>query len=549
MSNRRILESWKEIAAHLNRTCRTCRTWEKELGLPVHRLSKTPRARVYAYQEELDEWLHNKFEKSHNGIRPSSSIAATLLSHVYGKEIISEEPSIAVLPFIDLSSDKDQEYFCDGLVEHIINSLAHLKKIKIIARTSSFALKDKKLDVLEVSRMLGVQTLLEGSVQKVGERIRIFVQLINCPDSNHIWSKHFDSDIKDIFATQDKISLAVVNKLRVKFSEDEREKIIKHHTEDPEAYQLYLKGKHSLRRIDRPGTQEGLEYLRKSLELDPKFIPALVGIATCYTLKGTMGIDPPEEIFSRAKKIITQALKIDSHFDEAQTIAAMLAFLYDWDWKESEARFRLAIESNPQNAFTRNHFGWFLFIMQRFEESLAQAKKALELEPLSGFNYVLIGTIYSFTDRWEECFKEFQKALQLDPQMGIINHWLGINCLHHGKYKEALKNFKIINRVEPLQNFGLFWTGVVHARQGHIDKTHHSLNQLLERRKTQYVSASFIAFLYDYVGQRNKTYEWLERAYKEKDHCLAYIKVTMVPEKLRQDQRFLSFLGRMNLGD
>ncbi|MGB7296996.1 MAG: protein kinase [Candidatus Aminicenantales bacterium] len=283
--------------------------------------------------------------------------------------------SIAVLPFSNLSPEKEQEYFCDGLSEEIINALSHIRELRVVARTSAFAFKGKEIDIREVGEKLNVGAVLEGSVRKSGQRLRITAQLVNVEDGYHLWSGQFDREMKDIFDIQEEISLTIVDHLKLKLLKDEKEKILKRATEDHEAYDYYLKGRYFWYRRQEKDFQRGLQYFEQAIEKDPGYALPHVGIADTFNLFGVWDFMPPHQAYSRAKMAAKKALEIDPELAEAYASLGWIALFYDWDWPAAEEHFLKAIQMKPDYALAHHWYGNCLFCTGRFDESIGRCNR------------------------------------------------------------------------------------------------------------------------------------------------------------------------------
>jgi len=456
-------------------------------------------------------------------------------------------PSIAVLPFVNMSADPEQEYFCDGMAEEIINALTHIKGLHVVARTSAFSFRGKEIDVREIGHKLNVKTLLEGSVRKTGNRLRITAQLVNVTDGYHFWSERFDREMKDVFAIQDEISMAIVEKLKVQLLGEEKAKIVKRHTEDPEAYNLYLKGLYFLNKWSEEGTQRGLEYIQKAIEADPNFALAYLGIADTYTTIGVLSFSPPQEIFSKAKEMLKKALEIDNSLYEAHGTSAQIAFWHDWNWKEAENEFKKALAHNPGYARAHSGYAWYLAAMERFDEAFTEIKMAQELDPLLPLYYAFATAIYTYSGRFEEAIEQFHKAIELDPNMGLAYFHVGTNYMIQKKYREAFVSFqKAIEYTTGLGWAECYLGGIYHI-QGEEDKATQMLNGLLSQKKDQFVSSFCIAGLYNFLDEKDKTFEWLEKAYQERDILMPLLDILGIFGNLCDDSRFKAFMRKMGL--
>jgi TolB-like protein/Tfp pilus assembly protein PilF/tRNA A-37 threonylcarbamoyl transferase component Bud32 len=462
-------------------------------------------------------------------------------------EQTSKMTSIAVLPFVDMSPQKDQEYFCDGMAEELINALTHIKDLRVVARTSAFAFRGKEIDIREIGRRLNVETVLEGSVRKAGNKLRITAQLIDVADGYHLWSERFDREMEDVFAIQDEISLAVVDKLKVQLLGEEKAKIVKRYTEDPEAYNLYLKGLYFLNKWTEEGTRRGLGYFQESIEKDPGFALAYLGIADTYANIGILSLLPPEMAFPKAKEMLEKALEIDDSLYEAHSVAAVIAFWYDWNWKEAESEFEKALAHNP--GYANAHFGyaWYLAAMGRFDEAVTESKIAQELDPLMPLYYASATGIYAYAGRFDEALEQFHKATELDPNSGMAHFHMGNAYRIQEKYEEAAAMYQKAIALTT----GLGWAemslGGIYALQGERDKATQILDEFLEQKKVRYISSFCIAASYNYLGDKDKTFQWLDSAYQERDNLMPLISIWDAFDNLRDDSRFTALLEKIGL--
>jgi TolB-like protein len=353
-----------------------------------HCLQKDPDRRY-----QTAKGLRNELEELRTELRSG------IVSTAAGDE--SKAPSIAVLPFTDMSPQKDQEYFCDGMVEELIDALAKLGGLRVASRTSAFQYKKATRDVREIGRRLGVRTVLEGSVRKAGSRLRVTAQLVNVADGYHLWSDKYHRDLEDIFAVQDEISLAIVERLKVRLLGGEKEKLVKRYTQNQEAYNLYLKGRYFWNRRYELGMKKSLEYFQRAIEKDPDYPLPYVGIADSYGILGFLEFLRPDEAFSQGRAALSRALEYDPSLGEAHASKGWFHFCYDWDWTSAEREFKKAIELSPEYASAHEWYAVFLMAMCRFEESIAVARRARELDPLSLIVNGVVGVTYMFIRQYD----------------------------------------------------------------------------------------------------------------------------------------------------
>src|SRR6185503_3272472 len=291
--------------------------------------------------------------------------------------------SIAVLPFINMSADAENEYFCDGLAEELLNALTRIGDLKVAARTSAFSFKGRNTNVSEIGAALNVKTVLEGSVRKSANRLRITAQLINVADGYHLWSERYDREMKDIFDVQDEITLAIVDALKVKLLGDEKQAVLKRHTDDNEAYQLYLKGRYYWNKRTAEGFEKALECFEEAIARDSNYALAYAGLADTHNTRGSYSIVPPKEAFPLAKAAADKALELDDRLAEAHNSRAFLLYMFDWNWSTANEEFQRALELNPDYATAHHWYGWYLIATGRLDEAQREMKRAQRLDSLS----------------------------------------------------------------------------------------------------------------------------------------------------------------------
>jgi TolB-like protein len=387
---------------------------------------------------ELEQIVNNALVKNPDSRYQNAGDILTdlkkLESSILKREFSStkSQPSIAVLPFTNLSGDKEQEYFCDGMAEEIINALTHVEGLRVVARTSAFFFRDKEIDIREIGRKLNVGSVMEGSVRKAGNRIRITTQLINVADGYHLWSEKYDRNVgelccpEDIFAIQDEISLAIVEKLKVKLLGEEKVALVKRYTDDLEAYNLYLKGRYFWYKRTREAILKGLEYFHQAIEKDPTYALAYAGIADCYNMLGFFDYLSPKEAFPKAKAAAAKALEIDGTLAEAHSSLAEVKTYYDHDWLGAEREFQRAIELNPSYSTAYQWYGEYLALMGRHDESIIMGKRALEVDPLSPIVSTNLAGFYWLARQYDEAIERYQKVLEMEPDFMVARLWLGV---------------------------------------------------------------------------------------------------------------------------
>jgi len=456
--------------------------------------------------------------------------------------------SIAVLPFVDLSPEKDQEYFCDGMAEELINALTKIVKLQVASRTSSFQFKEKGYDIHDVGKKLKVKTVLEGSIRKAGNHLRITAQLVNIDDGYHLWSEKYDRKMEDIFAIQDEISLAIVDKLRVKLLKEEKEKLLKRYTDDMEAYDLYLKGRYFWNRRYKGGLQKGLEYFNQTIKKDPSYAPAYAGIADSLSILGLFGWLPPKEAFPKAKATALKAIEIDDMLAEAYSSLGWINMLYDWNWTAAEKAFKRALEIDPDYAIGQLWYALYLLYMGRFEEGTSTIMKALELEPLSLLINGNLGATFYFKKEYDKAIEQLLKTLEMDPNY-LLSYWfLSGGYAGKGMWKEAIAAIEKAVALSEESPFFIGYLGWGYAISGKKAKARRTLNQLEELSKEKYVSPYYRALVYLGLGEKDRFFGYLEKAYEAREPLLVTtMKAAPYFDSVRSDPKFKALLKKMGL--
>jgi serine/threonine-protein kinase len=466
------------------------------------------------------------------------------------KEEISKEKwgkSIAVLPFADLSAKKDQEFFCDGIAEEIISSLTKIKDLRVVARTSAFSFKGEKLDVREIGKRLNVETVLEGSVRKVENKLRITAQLINVADGYHLWSERYDCEMDDIFAIQDKVTMAVIEKLKIEFLEKDKAGLVRPHTKDMDAYNLYLKGRYFWSQRTEAGLMRAIDYFEQAIKLDPGYALAHAGLADSYNLLPWYGSLPPNQAYPKAKASALKALEVDPGLAEAHTSLAYYLMQYEWDWLAAEKEFKQAIESNRGYAAAHHWYFEYLAAMERMDEAMSEVKKAVELDPLSlGINCGLAWGFY-FSRQYDRAIDQSRKTLELNPNFIWAQYVLGVSYIKSSMPAKAIEEFQKSTSISGLHPLIVAVLGAAYAVEGKADKIREVLNNLKERAKQIYIMPFYIAIIYLGSGDKDKIFEWLEKAYDERNFWLIFLKADPMFDSLRSDPRFKTLLDKMNL--
>jgi serine/threonine protein kinase len=455
--------------------------------------------------------------------------------------------SLAVLPFVNLSADKENEYFSDGLAEEIINALTRLPGLRVIARTSSFSFRGKEADVREIGARLNVEHILEGSVRKAGSRLRVTAQLVKASDGYHLWSDRFDREMTDVFAIQDEISQAIVEKLRVRLTEGRP--LVKRHTENVEAYQLYLRGRHCVLRQTIESLAKGSEYLKQAIALDPEYALAYAGMAEYYFLTALWGDAGSKEVLARTKSAAMEALSRDDTLPEAHQMLAVARGIGDFDWAEAEQESRRALELNPASPLVRLFHGfWVLRPVGRVNEALSHVQRAVELDPLSALSNNCLAYLYYVRGQYDVAIAQYQRAMDLDPGW-YFPHWLlAITYEHMGRVEEGISEAQKACELSGRNALALGILGLGYGLASRDREARAVLEELTTKRRTAYVSPWAMAAACGGVGEVEQALQWLEKGVDERD----IIEVTGLKSdpryaNLRGHPRYQALLRTMNL--
>ncbi len=469
---------------------------------------------------------------------PASSDTAKLHQVPAG----SERNSIAVLPFVNMSADAENEYFCDGLAEELLNALAKIDELKVAARTSAFSFKGKNTRVSEIGNALNVKTVLEGSVRKSGNRVRITAQLVSAADGYHLWSERYDREMKDIFDVQDEITLAVVDALKLKLLGDDQALVLKRFTENNEAYELFLKGRFFWFKFNPEALKKSQDCFEQALQKDPDFAPAYAGLA--LSLVASSVFTPPKDVFPKAKEMALEALKRDSSLAEAWNSRAAVKFFYEWDWAGAESDCLRSIDIDPRYVLAHDLYSLRLLAEGRFAEALSQTRAACELDPLSGFINATVGFALYFWRRYDEATDQLLKGVELDPG----NFWIHM-CLvdlyeQRGMHKEALHHRQELLTLAGSNELAVA-LGQEFQRSGYHGVLLKSLDDLEKQSNFRYVSPLDVAAIYERLGEPEKALDWLEKAVEERTMYLVFLKVRPTWESLHSNPRYVNLLRRV----
>ncbi len=456
-------------------------------------------------------------------------------------------PSIAVLAFENLSGDGGNEYFSDGLSEDLTNTLAHIPGLRVASRTSAFFFKGKNKDIREIASALGVETVLEGSVRKSGNRIRVTAQLINATDGYHIWSESYDRHLEDVFELQDEVSRTIVETLEVKLLGPRDQPMLPRHTQNVEAYNLYLQGRYHWNRRYKGGMQTAMRFFQQAKEMDPSFALPYSGLADALGVLAFYGYLPPNEGFPKSKAAAEAALRIDNTIAEAHASLAFAKTFYDWDWTGGERSFSKALQLEPNYATARWWNASAILVMGRPEDSDRELQLALKAEPLSA---IITGgaAFHSYLRRqFEKGLEQARRSLELDPAFGPSHAFQGWCLLELGHFEDAAAEW--LKTAELMQNLALAraMLGVTYARSGQNVAARRILVELVEQSHSTWTSPYPLALLCAALGEKDDAFEWLERAYEGRNNWLPFLRIDPCIDPLRGDPRLDDLIKRVGL--
>jgi TolB-like protein len=533
------LESWKEIAAYLGREVRTVQLWEKSEGLPIHRLQHARQGSVYAFKAELDAWRDARKNSPAPPLKATPkpriiwaaavvvfAISIGAFTFWKNRPAAGDRPSaVAVLPFLDLSPQKDSEYFSDGLTEEIIDGLSRVPNLRVVARTSAFAFKGKDRDIRQIGKQLNVNGVIEGSVRKSGERLRITVQLNRVSDGYHMWSRTYDRQLQDVFSVQREISEAIANELRAAPSQDSRAPT-KDPTKNMEAYRLYQEGRYFFNKFEPPDSDnKAIERYQQAIARDPKFAAAYAGIADAYSYLAENFVAAPREVMPKAKEAALKALELDPGSAEAHTSLGIFKLDYERDRDGGQREFVQAMQLNPGFGWARHWYAHSLESQNRMEDALREMRASLDLDPLSvPINWDIAAELITLK-RYDEALRHLDKASELFPGIGIFTCMKSLANYRKGDLDMARRVIETLkSQPELLKDpsyIALF--AAQEARDGHASEARRMISQIEQMRKTQYVEPFMLIEVCNALKDRQQLMVWLRRADEERSSFFVYL--------------------------
>jgi TolB-like protein/Tfp pilus assembly protein PilF len=458
--------------------------------------------------------------------------------------------SIAVLPLDNLSRDPEQEYFADGLTDALITDLAQISTLRVISRTSVIQYRMAKKSVPQIARELNVDAVVEGSVLRVGDRVRITAQLIHGSAERHLWARSYERGMQDILGLQSEIARAIADEIKVTLTPEDRARLSSSRVVDPEAYQQYLRGRYLLNQRSERTTNEAIRYFERAIQRDPTYASAYSGLADCYATLGDsndVGSLPPNDAIPKAKAAVTRALELDDTRAEAHNSLAFIHLAYDWNWRAAETEFKRALELNARLADAHHWYAHLLIVLGRPEQALAESERALDLDALNPILNTHLGWHHVMTRQSDKAIDQFAKTLDLFPDAGLAFRYRAWAFEQKRAYAQALPDFENARRLLANNVMVLADLGHSYAVSGNARDARRIIEELAALARQRYVPSMGSALIYSGLGDRDRAFQWLDNAFRERSEWLIYLNVDPRFDPLRADPRFRELQGRVGL--
>jgi len=455
--------------------------------------------------------------------------------------------SLAVLPFLNAGGNPDAEYLSDGITESLMNSLSQVSNLKVVSRSAAFRFKGREVDPQKAGAELGVHAVLTGRIVQRGDNLSIRVELVDVRDNSHLWGQQYNRKMTDVQAMQEEISREISERLRLRLSGEDQKRLARRHTENTEAYQLYLQGRFHWKKLTDEGFSKAIEYFQQAIGKDPSYALAYVGLSDTYGTMGYLGFRSPKEIWPRATAAARKALEIDSSLGEAHAALAHPTLFFDWNWENARRGLEKALELNPKSADAHHWYAHYLIVMGRLDQSLEEGRRALDLEPMDMLLRGHLASNYLVARRYDQALEECRKAREIDPSYFWFDYASGYALQQKGMLAEAIPEFeKSVTRSgkAPLMLAALAGAYAAAGRQPEARKI---LDELQELSKRVYVAPSLLALVHTGLGENSQAIAWLEKGYVERDAGLLRLKLESGFDSLRSDPRFAALVRRVGL--
>ena len=574
------LDSWKEIATYLARDVTTVQRWEKREGMPVHRHVHEKRGSVYAVAAELDDWIQSRKPRvDEPGTEATAAVTgavdrsrtsrsswvwvlasvAVCLTLALWLALRRTSPrgaapptadlrirSLAVLPLRNLSGDPAQEYLADGITEALTGRLSDINTLRVISHTSVLRFKDPQISVPEIARMLGVDAVVEGSVMKEGDRIRVTAQLIRGATDQHFWSQTYDRQMRDALSLESEMAQSIADKVEVTVTGRDHQRLSDARPVAPEVYESYLQGNFALHQGNKAAAEQSVRYFEDATAKDPTFAPAYLGMAKAYSFLGTVFAgSPASETRPRVITNARKALALDPNLDDAHVVLAE-TLQQEWHWAEAEAEYKQALELNPNDASGEATYALWLSCQGRVDEAIDRVRRAQALDPL-GISGADVSWIFFQAHHYKDAIRESRSAIALQPDNAIYLTGLGFALIADNQPEEAIT---VLEKAIAVSKGSPAATGILiraYAHAGRRDDALKLLDELQRRRKTGYVPAGAFVNAYLGLGDNDQAFYWLKQAVKEQSNILQFLKTHPYFDPIRKDPRFVDLLRQTGL--
>jgi len=467
-------------------------------------------------------------------------------NRLLGKPVVPAIHSIAVLPLENLSGDPAQDFFADGMTDALITDLAQIATLRVISRTSVMLYKGTRKPLPQIAADLRVDAVVEGTVTRSENRVRITAQLIEAGTDRHLWARTYERDLTNILALQDDVARGIATEIEAKLTPQEQARLAKARPVNPAAYEAYVKGRLVWNRRSVEEATKALQYFQQAVAIDPNYAAAYSGVSDSYETLALYG-GPKPETWQKAKAAASRALELDDTLAEAHRSLAKVQLWYDWNLAASERENQRALALNPGDAESYQVYGTFLYVTGRSDEAIAMDKRAQELDPLSPVIAVNVAMGYFSARQYDQAIKACQKALELDPAFIQAHRWIGLAYEAQGKFPETIAEFKLTVELSPGNKAYLGNLARVYARAGKRTDARRILAQLKEQSRTHYVAPTQIALIYAALGEKDQAFAWMEKGYAEHNNHLLLLSFAPWFDPLRSDPRFPEFLRRVEL--
>jgi TolB-like protein/DNA-binding winged helix-turn-helix (wHTH) protein len=455
--------------------------------------------------------------------------------------------SLAVLPLENASGDANKDYVSDGITESLINSLSQLPQLKVIPRTSAFRYKGQQVDPQKVARELGVDAVLTGRVMQQGEDLIIQAELTDAAGGSQLWGKRYNRKLADIFSLQEEIAKEISDKLRLRLTGEEKQRLTKRYTENAAAYELYLKGRYHLNKLTPPEVQTSVSYFQQVIDLDPSYALAYVGLADAYRALSLTVDLPATEFFPKAKAAAQRAIEIDDGLAEAHAALGFAILFYDWDWSAAENQYKRALDLNPNSADTHLSYASLFAVTGRLAEAVAEIERARELDPLNLRTSALEGRFLALAGRTDEGLARLQKTIELEPNYFLAHLFASGVYLEKGMYREGIAEATRARDLSSGNAEAIATIGYALAMSGRRDEARAVLDELKKRSTERYIPPYNFALVYNGLGEREEVFAWLERGIEQRDPKMLFLKGGPQWKNLRDDPRLQNLLRRAGL--